>query len=509
MNIIKDGEDALRAEARLRVVLDRGKWFLTTDIAQRAVIAEAQFELRVEWGKLLLTWWSEDLFDSCRVIGFDVLDGLVRLQARRGMTRATVTLTLWQAGRDAAVERLSYLNLTRNILLQYDRRLGVRSATTTVHRSGRFRSGYTRLVLERRGAAVLAMGVSAFEDQQIIDGVVEAGLVWVTRFNQTRKIADQARELWLLLPKGRARTVIERLTLISTHHLGTQICCLEIDEDAGTATAISIAAQMELLSTHPRRLTWPAATPSTAAVTSLRSRIVQLAPDLIEVRPAIGGRGEKFMIHGLEFARWSASGRPGVLFGVRDWKRLTSCTFRELKKLVDEMTHWRRADSPDRKQVLYRLRAEGWLESIIRQDIRGFDPTLDERFVYSQIPAWRGDERSVLDLLAVDHGGRLVVIEIKAAEDPMLPLQGLDYWLRVEEARRQHQFEQRGLFPGVKLADRTPLLYLVTPRLRFHRTFAEVAACLSPEVEAYRIGINANWRAGLKVLSRERVNPGQ
>ena len=29
----------------------------------------------------------------------------------------------------------------------------------------------------------------------------------------------------------------------------------------------------------------------------------------------------------------------------------------------------------------------------------------------------------------------MVVIEIKAAEDPDLPLQGLDYWLRIEQAR--------------------------------------------------------------------------
>jgi hypothetical protein len=79
--------------------------------------------------------------------------------------------------------------------------------------------------------------------------------------------------------------------------------------------------------------------------------------------------------------------------------------------------------------------------------------------------------------------------------------------LRVEEARRRNEFKRRGLFPGIDLADSPPILYLVTPRLRFHRTFTEVAQCLIPEVEAYRIGVNSNWRTGVRVRVRERVNP--
>ena len=40
----------------------------------------------------------------------------------------------------------------------------------------------------------------------------------------------------------------------------------------------------------------------------------------------------------------------------------------------------------------------------------------------------------MLDLLTVDRCGRLLVIELKADEDLHLPLQGLDYWLRVRKA---------------------------------------------------------------------------
>ena len=112
----------------------------------------------------------------------------------------------------------------------------------------------------------------------------------------------------------------------------------------------------------------------------------------------------------------------------------------------------------------------------------------------------------MIDLLTVTHEARLAVIEIKATEDAQLPLQGLDYWLRVEQARLRGEFARRGLFAGIELADQSSLLYLVAPRLRFHRSFAIVARCLSPQIEAYQVGLNANWREGVRVRSIERAN---
>src|SRR5262249_3969257 len=90
-----------------------------------------------------------------------------------------------------------------------------------------------------------------------------------------------------------------------------------------------------------------------------------------------------------------------------------------------------------------------------------------------------------------------------------LPLQGTDYWLRVEQGRLLNEFKKRGLFQGVRLSEQSPLLYLIAPRLRFHRTFAAVAQCLTPQIEAYQIGINVNWREGVKVHTRERVKASE
>ncbi len=156
--------------------------------------------------------------------------------------------------------------------------------------------------------------------------------------------------------------------------------------------------------------------------------------------------------------------------------------------------------------MLYRLRTEAWLEAQLRRDIRVLDPSLDPCAVYSQVPAWRGEERSVLDLLTIDARGRLVVIEIKASEDVTLPLQGLDYWLSVEESRRRGEFERRGFFPGRNISNEPPVLWLVFPELRVHRSFRTISASILPSVEVVRIAIGGDWRRQVRVRSRERVN---
>lgn len=58
-------------------------------------------------------------------------------------------------------------------------------------------------------------------------------------------------------------------------------------------------------------------------------------------------------------------------------------------------------------------------------------PSLRSDVLYSQVPALGAGDRGMLDLLMLDHQGRLTGIELKADEDLHLPLQALDYWIRV------------------------------------------------------------------------------
>jgi len=520
MKTLSDNEESAEARYEIeRAMIDCAELSLFIGGVQAATLARGNFEFGVEWGKLIFAWWDEGVSQSWRVTAYEIDRGELRLQATRGMARETTLLTLrdptkWREIRERenlplGERRRNYAEtLSRLITKSFN---GIRVGRLTTG-SSRSRSGvgrHARLVLKSDGQTVLAIGVGEAESQAGVDGVVAAGLVSLAAFNEKRDWKDRAKRLWFCLPKGRSQTAIERVTLLDVSHLGAQIECFEVDEGGEEMIGVRPVTQDELLNSHPRDVIWPgASTPDER----WRERIINLAPDLIETRRDLRSGRERFEIKGLEFARLSAGGQAkfgvvgGRAFGEANLVALTESNFGELESLVLEIVRYRSADCLDRRHPFYSLRAEAWLESLLRRDIRRLDATFDERFVYSQIPAWRADERSVIDLLTVNHDGRLAVIEIKASEDPQLPLQGTDYWLRVEQGRLRNDFKKRGLFEGVAIADRPPLLYLVAPRLRFHRTFQTVAQCVSPRIEAYRIGVNANWREGVKVHTRESVN---
>jgi hypothetical protein len=521
MKTLGDNEESVKARYEIeRAMIDCAELGLFIGDVRAATLARGNFEFSVEWGKLIFAWWDEGVSQSWRVTAYEIDRGELRLRATRGMARETTLLTLrdpakWREMREwenlpAGERRRKYAEtLSRLITKNFN---GVRGERATIG-SSRSRSSvgrYARLVLKSDGETVLVIGVNEAESQADVDGVVAAGLVGMAAFNEKRDGKDRAKRLWLCLPKGRSQTAMERAPLLDVSHLGARIECFEVDEGGEEMTGVRPVTQDELLNSHPREVIWPgASTPDER----WRERIVNLAPDLIETRRDARSGRERFEIKGLEFARASRLGGQAK-FGVAGAPSegeanpvaLTESNFGELESLVREIVRYRSADCLDRRHPFYLLRAEAWLESLLRRDIRRLDATFDERFVYSQIPAWRADERSVIDLLTVNHEGRLAVIEIKAAEDPQLPLQGTDYWLKVEQGRLRNEFKKRGLFEGAAIADRSPLLYLVAPRLRFHRTFATVAQCLSPQIEAYRIGINANWREGVKVHTRELIN---
>jgi hypothetical protein len=109
----------------------------------------------------------------------------------------------------------------------------------------------------------------------------------------------------------------------------------------------------------------------------------------------------------------------------------------------------------------------------------------------------------VLDLLGITRQGHLVVIELKASEDLQLPVQAVDYWLRVRRHQRQGDFQCDGYFTGVAIDPQPPLVWLVSPGLRFHSATDTRLKFLAPEIHVTRIGLAENWRRGLKIIFRQ------
>jgi hypothetical protein len=130
----------------------------------------------------------------------------------------------------------------------------------------------------------------------------------------------------------------------------------------------------------------------------------------------------------------------------------------------------RRNVSADKRDPLFRMQAERWLESVLRRNVEVLDAHLSAAHVYTQVPAFAAGDRGMLDLLGVLQDGRLTVIELKADEDMHLALQGLDYWIRVrwhhlqaaDDATRPSfdlgEFQRFGYFGGVVLSSSAPKL---------------------------------------------------
>jgi hypothetical protein len=87
-------------------------------------------------------------------------------------------------------------------------------------------------------------------------------------------------------------------------------------------------------------------------------------------------------------------------------------------------------------------------------------------------------------------------------------MQTLDYWGRVVEHNNRGDFERRGYFSGKRLTRRPPRIYLVSPLFSFHDSTERLLRFVLPEVEAWKIGINHDWRSAVKILNRVRVRCG-
>jgi hypothetical protein len=150
------------------------------------------------------------------------------------------------------------------------------------------------------------------------------------------------------------------------------------------------------------------------------------------------------------------------------------------------------------------LSPEAILEATLRRQLPKLDAQLMSDPVYGQVPAFAGCDRGVLDLLAVEHSGRLAVLELKATADLQLPIQALDYWLRVRWHNDRGDFTRCGYFPRAPLSPAPPRLLLVAPALEFHSTSETLLRYYSPEIEVDRVGVGLEWRKEIAVMFRLR-----
>jgi hypothetical protein len=492
----------------------------------------AHYSVTESHGRCLLQLWSEE-----RNLVRTVVDTQERAQCLRLMTRrmgATKPQALelvptsdrrTPTARDAArrnYQRLLERTLTRSFIgSKVD---GMRSAMDLEHSFG---PAYVRGRLLRGTAADAVIGVGEAESATIVDGILTLGILWLDHCRQHGDARRHFGGLKVILPAGAWRTTAERMAWLN--HAAADFQLFTLDERSEELAAVDFRDTGNLESRLVHAFSASAAVERCqAGIDVLLGLLPPGARERVEVRPTSATQVGLFL-HGLEFARVrhgfaanSFARQDEISFGAgANETPLTPENEAVCRDLCARLFLSRHADGVH-TDPLFRLQPERWLEARLRSGITELLPGLREDMIYTQVPALSVGDRGLLDLLTLDRSGRLAVIELKANEDLHLPLQALDYWIRVRALNDDRQagtgngggrplsaFERQGYFAGTEVSTLTPRLLLAAPALRIHPANEPVLRYFSPQVEWELIAVSEHWRRELKVVFRKRSGDGK
>ena len=493
----------------------------------------ARYSVAESHGRCLLQFWSEERNLVRTVVEVQERAQCLRLATRRMGAAKPQSLELvptsdrrTPSARDAT--RRNYLRLLERALTRHfigSKVDGLRTAMDLEHSFG---PAYVRGRLLKGTAADAVIGVSAQESASVIDGVLTLGVLWLDYCRQHSDARRHFGGLKIVVPgvptdgslsAGWWRTTAERMAWLN--HAAAYFELFTLDERSEELTSIDFrdTGNLDARLVH-------AFSPA-AAIERCRAsidRLLALVPagmrERVEVRPhsptEVG-----LLLHGLEFARvrhgvsaHSFAREDEVTFGAgANETPLTTENESLCQDLLKRLFLSRHADGAH-TDALFRMAPERWLESRLRSRIADLMPDLRSDQLYTQVPALSTGDRGMLDLLTLDQNARLVVLELKADEDLQLPMQALDYWIRVRSLNADRQpaagaaavcaFARHGYFPGVEISPRPPRLVLAAPALRIHPANEPVLRYLSPEIEWELIALSEHWRRDLKIVFRKR-----
>ncbi|HEV7376231.1 MAG TPA: hypothetical protein VGN95_16050 [Pyrinomonadaceae bacterium] len=501
---LADADSIEDAERRIRKLIDgRGEWLCVQGSQATAMpLRNSECDFRVMHGRLIFSCWGDEGALAWRITGWEWTGEKLLLEATRRMGALSAQLEL--IPRASAEAMAATISATRRERCQHLARLACSALQgAKIERAGLSAGArpsqpgrYARITLRKERERIAVTGTVAGSDRSDVDAFLSSTLIWFTRAKDGAR-PPYIQKLWIIVEKDCVESLIERLALLRDD-LRRVIALYQIDEGWQELTRLQLPSLEKLWEVVPERFRRPAR----EAVSESAARLIALAPDAIDL--VRSRHGETLRFHGLAFARVRrVMNSENVWFGIEGARRpLDESTQGEWAKLLLDLMEHRRAEALDRNHALYRASPEAWLESLLRRDVTQLDPGLRLAPLYAQFrPSHAGGTRPI-DLLALRRDGRLVVIELKVAEDREHVLQGADYWRRVEAHHLRGHISQSKIFGEAEISDEPPLVYLVAPTLRFHRAFHTLARAITPAIEIYRFDINEDWRAGVRVMRR-------
>jgi hypothetical protein len=501
------------SEAAGAVVLEDGA--ATFDLER------AKYSISGEHNKCLLHLWSAERNTVRRVLDAEMKNGILRLAVQRmGQARPSKLEICRERDRRSPsakrTARASYEQKLRRALERHFPGFAVARLTSGVDLEKSFGPIYARGLIRRGQSAFAVLGVNGQETQASIDAALTFGILWMDvcrespHFSQNRGEVGHPRNvliegLHLFVPAGASALVRERM--VNLNHAAAKWNLFEFNEHDDSVMEMDCTdrGNVETRLVH--------AANEAAVIERFGESIARVREILPNCEVAVLSAAEiAFRWRGLEFARARMGAeavtflsKQEVVFGVAAEERVLDDRNRPwFVQLLTALRDVRHPYGP-RHDRLFRLHPERWLESLVVGDVSVVDERLESKELYSQVPAFSAADRAMIDVLTVTRKGRLAVVELKADEDIHLPLQGLDYWSRVEWHHGRGEFRRFGYFEERELSGETPLLFLVAPALHVHPATDVILRYVAPEIEWEFVGIDERWREGVKAVFRKRA----
>jgi hypothetical protein len=476
----------------------------------------ARYSLSTQHDRCLLHLWSEERNVVRRISALEHRRDSLRLETRRfGQARAQILELVDNSDRRPAstrgAARMKYLRVLERVLRNSFHGWTAEGFRTAADLEHSFGPAYARGAVTRGRSAWSIIAVNSQESQTIIDGILTLGILWLAYCRDQSDGRRLYEGIRLIVPPGTGRTTCARVPWLNEV---AKWEVYELDERSEVLTQLDIRdagnVHAHLVQAFNPRLALERFRPDIDRLLNL------LTPGLRAVTEVCPRSATEisFALHGLEFARirhglisGSFARQDKITFGAGGNETALTPETEDLFRDLTQRLFENRTASGSRRNPVFRLQPEGWMEAVLRRDIAEIEPNLPGDIVYSQVPAFSAGDRGMLDLLTVTRAGRLAVLELKADDNLHLPLQALDYWSRVRQLHSENAFQKHGYFPGMKLSTLPPLLYLVAPALRIHPSTDVILRHLSPEIQWELIGLNEDWRKRRKVILRKR-SPG-
>ncbi len=420
--------------------------------------------------------------------------GRLELRAERfGKKFATLTLLDLDRSSRERLElrgaRLEFREQMRRFLRRQFSGYKVAELSTEANLEDSLSPAYARALLRDGASAWAAIG--AGPDCLNLDGVLSFGLIWLD-YLRRRERGLTVRGLILLLPAAREKTTCLRL-----RHLNAAIADFHVF--AYSPDGVEYALDLRDYGNVDTRLE-PVCRRRPGAADEIVTALLE-KPYVEAVNRPAGEIGLR--VNGLEFARTAGE---TIVYGIETYRVAKTSNLTnsgaEIERLAEGLARFRSADARDKLNPLYLKGRELWLESRVRNSLEQIDATLLPSPVYGQTPTLAAGDRGLVDLLAAGRDGRLSIIELKASEDIHLPLQALDYWIRVKWHLDRGEFEPAGYFPDLRLRREPPKMMLLAPALEFHPSNETVLRYFSPGIEVERVGVGADWQREMKIMFR-------